>query len=121
MVSGQGLQGNNPRDLLDMNWVVPRACPDAVQKRKLSCPCRESNRGGPALGPSACPLSYPGYPHATKYEDSETGNGIPRITLVCSPMQEDEGQQQTRRNGNIVDWRKQVIILTQYKRNCNRS
>jgi hypothetical protein len=29
-------------------WVSPRAGLDAVEKRKISCPCRESNPGRPA-------------------------------------------------------------------------
>jgi len=30
------------------NWVGPRAGPDAMVKRKILCPCRESNPGRPA-------------------------------------------------------------------------
>jgi hypothetical protein len=32
-------------------WVGPRAGLDAVEKRKISCPCWESNPGRPSRGP----------------------------------------------------------------------
>jgi hypothetical protein len=41
-------------------WVVPRAGLDAVEYRKISCLCRESNPGCPACSPSLYRLSYPG-------------------------------------------------------------
>jgi hypothetical protein len=37
-------------------WVRSRVCLDAVEKRKFSCTCRESNRGSPALSLNS--LSY---------------------------------------------------------------
>jgi hypothetical protein len=37
----------------------PRAGPDAMVQRKISCPCRESNPGRPAHSPSLYRLSYP--------------------------------------------------------------
>jgi len=37
-------------------WVGPRACLDAVVKRKIPSPCRDSN----SRASSAIPLSYPG-------------------------------------------------------------
>jgi hypothetical protein len=33
-------------------WVGPRAGLDAVEKRRISCPCRESNPGSQARNPS---------------------------------------------------------------------
>jgi hypothetical protein len=41
-------------------WVGPRACLEAVKKRKISCPCRESNPGRPAPSPSLSQLYYTG-------------------------------------------------------------
>jgi hypothetical protein len=46
--------------------VGPRAGLDAVEKRKTSRPCRESNPGSPARNPSLYLLSYPGS-HVNKY------------------------------------------------------
>jgi hypothetical protein len=45
---------------LDRRLVGPRAGLDAVEKRKISCPCRESNPGSCALSPSVYQLSYGG-------------------------------------------------------------
>jgi hypothetical protein len=41
--------------------VGPRASLDAVEKRKVSCFCRESNPGHPTHSQSLYRLSYPGY------------------------------------------------------------
>jgi hypothetical protein len=41
-------------------WVGPRAGLDAVEKRKISCPCRGSNPGSPARSPSTYQARYPG-------------------------------------------------------------
>jgi hypothetical protein len=40
--------------------VGPRAGPDTVEHRKISCPCPESNPGRSARSPSLYLLSYPG-------------------------------------------------------------
>jgi hypothetical protein len=41
------------------DWVGPGAGLDAVEKRKISCPCRESNPGHSASRPSLWRPSYP--------------------------------------------------------------
>jgi hypothetical protein len=38
----------HPGNNLIGDWVGPRAGPDAVEQRKISCPCRKSNPGRPA-------------------------------------------------------------------------
>jgi hypothetical protein len=42
-------------------WVVPRAGLDTVERRKISCPCQESNPGRPSRSPSPyrLKLSFP--------------------------------------------------------------
>jgi hypothetical protein len=39
-------------------WVGPRACLDAAEERKNSCPYRESNPGPSARSPWLCRLCY---------------------------------------------------------------
>jgi hypothetical protein len=39
------------------DWLGPRASPDAVECRKISCPSRESNPGSPEYSPSLYRLS----------------------------------------------------------------
>jgi hypothetical protein len=53
-------RGNSPRNPLIGDWVGPKAGLDAVEKRKISCPCRESDPGRPAVSPSLYRLSYSG-------------------------------------------------------------
>jgi hypothetical protein len=42
-----------------IGWVGPRAGLDAVEKRKIFCPFRESNPGRPACSLSLYRLDYP--------------------------------------------------------------
>jgi hypothetical protein len=44
-------QGKSPWNPLDRGWVGPRTCQDTVEKRKISCPSQELNRGHPACSP----------------------------------------------------------------------
>jgi hypothetical protein len=41
-------------------WIGPRACLEAVEKKKISCPCRESNPRRPAPSPPLSQLYYNG-------------------------------------------------------------
>jgi hypothetical protein len=43
-------------------WMGPRAGLDLVEKRKISCPCLESNPGRPAYSLSLYRLSFTGSP-----------------------------------------------------------
>jgi hypothetical protein len=54
-------------------WVGPRAVLDAVEKKKISCSCRERIPGRPARSQSLYLLSYP---------SSLLCTGTPRYTLV---------------------------------------
>jgi hypothetical protein len=64
-------------------WVGPTAGLDAVELRKISCLCRESNPGRPARSPSLYRLSYPGSqgPHNLHTQSDNThrpkGKAIP--------------------------------------------
>jgi hypothetical protein len=42
-------------------WVIPRAGLDAVEKREVSYPCRESNPGRPSHSTSLYRLRYPSF------------------------------------------------------------
>jgi hypothetical protein len=55
-------------------WVGPKAGLDAVEQRKIYCPCRESNPGRPARSPSLYRLSHPNYPTLTS-ETEMIGGG----------------------------------------------
>jgi hypothetical protein len=58
--------------------VGPRASLDAVEKRKISCTCREANSGRSACSVSLYRLSYPGS------HDNEWGIGVKDgIGLFC--------------------------------------
>jgi hypothetical protein len=54
--------------------VGPRAGLDAVEKIKISCPCRESNPGSAARRSSLYRLNYPG---SYYLETGQEGLGIP--------------------------------------------
>jgi hypothetical protein len=60
------------------DWVGPRAGLDAVAKRKIPSPFRESNSDHPAYNP---PLSYPGSNDDDDDYDNTTNNFILAVTI----------------------------------------
>jgi hypothetical protein len=54
-------------------WVCSRAALDAVEWRKISCLCRESNSGHPARSPSLHSLICPGYGQVFRFQNAITG------------------------------------------------
>jgi hypothetical protein len=65
----------------------PRAGLDAVEERKISCSCRESNHGRPARSPLLYPLSYPAsqfWNVPKKYKEHQHYKFQQRTSLVLS-------------------------------------
>jgi hypothetical protein len=58
---GRFTPGKDPWDTMHRRMVGLRAGPDAVSKRKIPSPCRESNPDRPARSESLYRLSYPSY------------------------------------------------------------
>jgi hypothetical protein len=54
------LEGKNPRCPLIGGWVSPRARLGAVEKKKITYSCLESNTGHPVRRPSLYGLDYTG-------------------------------------------------------------